>query len=35
VLIEKANAQGGRDNITTILVRVDDAKGAVTRTASG
>jgi protein phosphatase len=28
VLIEKANAQGGRDNITTILVRVDDAKTA-------
>jgi protein phosphatase len=28
VLIEKANALGGRDNITTILVRVDDAKTA-------
>jgi protein phosphatase len=28
VLIEKANAKGGRDNITTILVRVDDAKAA-------
>jgi len=26
ILIEKANAKGGRDNITTILVRVDDAK---------
>ena len=25
VLIDKANQQGGRDNITTILVRVDDA----------
>lgn len=28
VLIEKANQKGGRDNITTILVRVDDAKTA-------
>ena len=28
ILIEKANAKGGRDNITTILVRVDDAKAA-------
>jgi protein phosphatase len=28
VLIDKANQGGGRDNITTILVRVDDAKGA-------
>jgi|GEM_PF-503085 len=27
VLIDKANQGGGRDNITTILVRVDDAKG--------
>jgi serine/threonine protein phosphatase PrpC len=26
VLIDKANQLGGRDNITTILVRVDDAK---------
>lgn len=26
VLIDKANASGGRDNITAILVRVDDAK---------
>jgi serine/threonine protein phosphatase PrpC len=26
VLIDRANQQGGRDNITTILVRVDDAK---------
>jgi protein phosphatase len=26
ILIDKANQQGGRDNITTILVRVDDAK---------
>jgi protein phosphatase len=26
VLIEKANQGGGRDNITAILVRVDDAK---------
>jgi serine/threonine protein phosphatase PrpC len=26
VLIDKANQGGGRDNITTILVRVDDAK---------
>jgi protein phosphatase len=26
ILIEKANQKGGRDNITTILVRVDDAK---------
>jgi serine/threonine protein phosphatase PrpC len=31
VLIEKANQLGGRDNITTILVRVDDAKTAVMR----
>lgn len=31
VLIEKANALGGRDNITTILVRVDDAKTAAIR----
>jgi protein phosphatase len=28
VLIEMANQKGGRDNITTILVRVDDAKTA-------
>lgn len=28
LLIEKANQGGGRDNITTILVRVDDAKVA-------
>jgi PPM family protein phosphatase len=28
ILIEKANQQGGRDNITAILVRVDDAKPA-------
>jgi PPM family protein phosphatase len=28
VLIDKANQGGGRDNITAILVRVDDAKGA-------
>ena len=28
ILIEKANQGGGRDNITTILVRVQDAKGA-------
>ncbi len=34
VLIEKANQKGGRDNITTILVRVDDAK-AVTMKAAG
>jgi protein phosphatase len=27
VLVDKANQGGGRDNITTILVRVDDAKG--------
>jgi protein phosphatase len=26
ILIDKANQGGGRDNITTILVRVDDAK---------
>jgi protein phosphatase len=26
VLIDKANQGGGRDNITAILVRVDDAK---------
>ena len=26
ILIDKANSLGGRDNITTILVRVDDAK---------
>lgn len=26
ILIDRANQQGGRDNITTILVRVDDAK---------
>jgi serine/threonine protein phosphatase PrpC len=31
VLIDKANQGGGRDNITTILVRVDDAKGASAR----
>jgi serine/threonine protein phosphatase PrpC len=35
VLIDKANQLGGRDNITTILVRVDDAKAAIApRTAS-
>jgi serine/threonine protein phosphatase PrpC len=28
ILIDKANQGGGRDNITTILVRVQDAKGA-------
>jgi serine/threonine protein phosphatase PrpC len=28
ILVEKANQQGGRDNITAILVRVDDAKPA-------
>jgi protein phosphatase len=27
ILIDKANQGGGRDNITAILVRVDDAKG--------
>jgi serine/threonine protein phosphatase PrpC len=26
ILVDKANQQGGRDNITTILVRVEDAK---------
>lgn len=26
ILVDKANQQGGRDNITAILVRVDDAK---------
>jgi protein phosphatase len=26
ILIDKANQGGGRDNITAILVRVDDAK---------
>jgi protein phosphatase len=30
VLIDRANQGGGRDNITTILVRVDDAKNAST-----
>jgi protein phosphatase len=30
VLIDKANQGGGRDNITAILVRVDDAKLAST-----
>jgi protein phosphatase len=34
VLIEKANALGGRDNITTILVRVDDAKLVAARTGA-
>jgi len=34
VLIEKANALGGRDNITTILVRVDDAKLVALRTGA-
>jgi protein phosphatase len=39
ILIEKANQGGGRDNITTILVRVQDATGAsagtmATRTAT-
>ena len=29
VLIDKANQGGGRDNITAILVRVDDAKLSV------
>ena len=28
-LIDKANASGGRDNITTILIRVDDVKRAM------
>jgi protein phosphatase len=28
ILIDKANQGGGRDNITAILVRVDDAKVA-------
>jgi serine/threonine protein phosphatase PrpC len=31
ILIEKANQKGGRDNITTILVRVDGAKSAAMR----
>jgi PPM family protein phosphatase len=31
VLIDKANQGGGRDNITSILVRVDDAKLASTQ----
>jgi protein phosphatase len=30
ILIDKANQGGGRDNITAILVRVDDAKFAST-----
>jgi serine/threonine protein phosphatase PrpC len=34
VLIEKANQKGGRDNITTILVRVDDAKSAAMRASA-
>lgn len=35
VLIDLANQGGGRDNITTILVRVDDAKASIsTKTAS-
>lgn len=36
VLIDKANQGGGRDNITTILVRVDDARllSAKTRAAA-
>ncbi|MGH7298551.1 MAG: PP2C family protein-serine/threonine phosphatase [Polyangiaceae bacterium] len=33
VLIDKANQGGGRDNITAILVRVDDAKLASAQTA--
>jgi serine/threonine protein phosphatase PrpC len=33
-LVDKANAGGGRDNITTILVRVDDAKPISVRTRS-
>jgi protein phosphatase len=32
VLIDKANQGGGRDNITAILVRVDDAKLSAART---
>jgi serine/threonine protein phosphatase PrpC len=32
ILIEKANQGGGRDNITAILVRVDDAKLLVSST---
>jgi serine/threonine protein phosphatase PrpC len=31
-LIDMANARGGRDNITTILVRVEDAPHASSTT---
>jgi protein phosphatase len=34
VLIDRANQQGGRDNITAILVRVDDAKLASAKTTA-
>jgi protein phosphatase len=35
ILIDKANQGGGRDNITTILVRVQDARGASLRAKPG
>jgi protein phosphatase len=34
-LVDKANEMGGRDNITTILIRVDDVRAAALRARNG